>query len=96
MVVSASAMLSCVTLPSVVFGLVVVVTSFLVVTSKVDTVVVAAVERVVTGNGVSVVISVVSEEKVEQNTYMYSENDENGSFPYLLLLPNFLRHFEQY
>ena len=78
MVVSASAMLSGVTLPFVVFGSVVVVTSFLVVTSEADTVVGAVVERVVSGNGVSVVISVVSEEKVEQNDYMYFEN-ENGS-----------------
>ena len=51
MVVSASPMLSDVTLPSVVFRSVVVVTSFVVVTSAVDTVVGAVVDGVVTSNG---------------------------------------------
>ena len=60
MVVSASAMLSGVTLPSVVFCSVVVVTSFVVVMSAVDTVVGAVVDGVVTSNGgVSGTLSVI-------------------------------------
>ena len=58
-VVSPSVVLSDVTLPSVVIGSVTVMTSFLVVTSEVDTVVRTSVERVVRGRGVSGVIAVI-------------------------------------